>query len=378
MRKTFYNKTDVDATRKLVDDALEVLVKEGTVISVATSEVRVKLEGNKYQSAYAAKGLTLQQNDRVVLIRSPRTARWIVIGSYANPQAAGNTSSTSTNALAPSNLTIIPVLGGFLARCTVGVDTPVTLEFEVADDTAETGAVNLMIAGSVLPYVSSTVKSVRVRSVDIKWNKSGWTAWVTATPMTKVALSAGGTNADLSATGAGFLKQATTGANVTVAALASGDIPNLDTSKLTTGQLGQARGGTGSDLSSSSGPGLIQQASANGALTAIKCNFGASSAPSVSDDSSAGYSNKSFWWDQTHSRLYACFSASVGAALWIELTNTAGATSVIVQEQDGTPSVTATEIHVTNGTLTDLGGGVAQLDFGTGGGGSILEVQVFS
>lgn len=43
----------------------------------------------------------------------------------------------------------------------------------------------------------------------------------------QLALARGGTGADLSGTGAGFLKQATTGANVTVATLASGDIPDI-------------------------------------------------------------------------------------------------------------------------------------------------------
>lgn len=42
----------------------------------------------------------------------------------------------------------------------------------------------------------------------------------------QLALARGGSGADLSATGAGFLRQVTTGAVVTVAALASGDIPN--------------------------------------------------------------------------------------------------------------------------------------------------------
>ncbi len=40
----------------------------------------------------------------------------------------------------------------------------------------------------------------------------------------QIALARGGTNADLSATGAGFLKQATTGANVTVAAIVENDV----------------------------------------------------------------------------------------------------------------------------------------------------------
>lgn len=44
---------------------------------------------------------------------------------------------------------------------------------------------------------------------------------------TKIGLAYGGTNADLSATGPGFLKQATTGANITVAPVAISDIAGL-------------------------------------------------------------------------------------------------------------------------------------------------------
>jgi len=43
-----------------------------------------------------------------------------------------------------------------------------------------------------------------------------------------------------------------------------------------------------------------------------------------------------------------------------------GGTALTVEEQDGTPSVTDVgTIRVTNGTLTDEGGGVAKLDFGS-------------
>ena len=75
-----------------------------------------------------------------------------------------------------------------------------------------------------------------------------------------LALARGGAAADLSATGPGFLKQATTGAAVTVAALAAGDVPSLDTGKLTTGLLPVARGGTGATLAAT-GPGFLKQAS---------------------------------------------------------------------------------------------------------------------
>ncbi len=81
-----------------------------------------------------------------------------------------------------------------------------------------------------------------------------------------LALSRGGAAADLSATGPGFLKQATTGAAVTVAALVAADVPNLDTSKLTTGLLALARGGSGASLAAT-GPGFLRQASSGAVVT---------------------------------------------------------------------------------------------------------------
>jgi hypothetical protein len=88
-----------------------------------------------------------------------------------------------------------------------------------------------------------------------------------------LALARGGTGADLSAAGPGFLKQASGGAAVTVTALAAGDIPNLDTSKLTTGSLALARGGTGADLSAT-GAGFLKQASSGAAVTVAALSSG--------------------------------------------------------------------------------------------------------
>ncbi len=68
----------------------------------------------------------------------------------------------------------------------------------------------------------------------------------------QLALARGGTNADLSATGGTgqYLQQASSGAAVTVATIPAADVPNLAASKITTGQLATARGGTGIDASS--------------------------------------------------------------------------------------------------------------------------------
>jgi hypothetical protein len=81
-----------------------------------------------------------------------------------------------------------------------------------------------------------------------------------------VALARGGTGADLSATGPGFLKQAGGGSVVIVTGLAAGDIPALDTSKITTGTLALARGGVGSSLSAT-GPGFLKQTGVGAAVT---------------------------------------------------------------------------------------------------------------
>src|SRR5690606_7361617 len=74
-----------------------------------------------------------------------------------------------------------------------------------------------------------------------------------------LALARGGTQADLSATGGSghVLKQASAGAAVTVGALEAGDIPNLAASKIASGTLAVARGGTGSGSTPSNGQLLI-------------------------------------------------------------------------------------------------------------------------
>ncbi len=73
-----------------------------------------------------------------------------------------------------------------------------------------------------------------------------------------LALARGGTNADLSATGGAnqIVKQSTLGGAFTVAALLAAEIPSLDASKIITGLLAAARGGTGVD-SSAAGNGKL-------------------------------------------------------------------------------------------------------------------------
>ena len=53
-----------------------------------------------------------------------------------------------------------------------------------------------------------------------------------------------------------------------------------------------------------------------------QCNYNASVAPAVSDDSASGYSIGSIWVDTTADIAYICVDASVGAAIWKAITPT--------------------------------------------------------
>lgn len=98
--------------------------------------------------------------------------------------------------------------------------------------------------------------------------------------------------------------------------------------------------------------------------------YAATTAPTATNDSADGYSVGSQWHDTTADALYACLDATAGAAVWKRLDG--GATTI--RELDGTPNVPAvTEIRVTNGTLTDLGGGVVELS--TGGSLSVTDTS---
>jgi hypothetical protein len=85
-----------------------------------------------------------------------------------------------------------------------------------------------------------------------------------------LALARGGLNADISATGPGFLRQTSAGANVSVAALAATDLPthNHVASNITSGTLALSVGGLAADLSTTGGTAqFLKQSTAGGAIT---------------------------------------------------------------------------------------------------------------
>lgn len=56
-------------------------------------------------------------------------------------------------------------------------------------------------------------------------------------------------------------------------------------------------------------------------LAKAKTNLTASTAPTVNDDASAGYSNGSLWYDTTTLQFYVLVDNTEGAAVWVDLTN---------------------------------------------------------
>jgi hypothetical protein len=81
-------------------------------------------------------------------------------------------------------------------------------------------------------------------------------------------------------------------------------------------------GGTGNDLSDD-GPGYLAQLTNGAVVTNIKCNFSATVAPDEFSDSSQGYSVGSYWYNTTADTAYTCMDASVGAAVWKQITGAA-------------------------------------------------------
>lgn len=148
----------------------------------------------------------------------------------------------------------------------------------------------------------------------------------------QLALARGGTNADLSATGGAnqVVMQESAGAAFTVRVLAAADIPNLAASKITSGQLALARGGTGADLSATGGSGyVVKQGSAGavftvGAITSAEIATALSQPPTIGGTTPA---TGAFTFLQATNRLVVNGTATSGnnaASITAAVTNITG------------------------------------------------------
>jgi hypothetical protein len=128
--------------------------------------------------------------------------------------------------------------------------------------------------------------------------------------------------------------------------------PSFNTSVITAGQLALARGGTNADLSAT-GAGFLRQLTAGANVTNLKANFAATAAPAVSDDNTQGYGVGSLWLDTTNDDIYMAIDVSTGAAIWEQL-NGAGGSSPWQTTSNVVNLVTSGDT-VTIGSSSNLG-----------------------
>ena len=92
---------------------------------------------------------------------------------------------------------------------------------------------------------------------------------------------------------------------------------NIAASQVASGTLTHERGALEADVSAFGGVPLID----SGTTSELKYNLTATTAPTVDDDVTAGYSIGSRWIDVTADREYVCLDATDGAAVWTQTSN---------------------------------------------------------
>jgi len=95
---------------------------------------------------------------------------------------------------------------------------------------------------------------------------------------------------------------------------------------VTTGLLAVARGGTGLAMITQD---AIIVGAGTAAPTAVKFNWAAAAPPTVSDDSSAGYSVGSRWMSTGTNQEFVLVDSTAGAAIWSETTASGGTGDVV-------------------------------------------------
>ncbi|MCK5603163.1 hypothetical protein KAR91_14875 [Candidatus Pacearchaeota archaeon] len=82
--------------------------------------------------------------------------------------------------------------------------------------------------------------------------------------------------------------------------------------------------GSGLPTGGTTGDSTIKASAADFDFTILKNNLSAIIAPTVNDDSDAGFAVKSRWIDTVGLKVYECIAAPVGAAVWVDLSASGG------------------------------------------------------
>lgn len=139
---------------------------------------------------------SISKGDRCLMVRTNRTAKWVVITSYGSINE-GNVVSGGTgqvDELAPPANFDTQKIGKFaLWTWYAPPQKPVAFEVQTSVTATEGDAITQIVTrGSYFLYETESAISARVRSIDSNFKKSGWTPWlsgISATALVGVGLT---------------------------------------------------------------------------------------------------------------------------------------------------------------------------------------------
>lgn len=193
--RPFYRNTEVDAVRKINDDAHQRNDEEGFVALInAGGTATVQLSGSSNTiEAETIRGISVKNGDHVFLKRSKFINRWFIYAIGVTQLLSGATSSsgiTSPTPLltAPNTQSVLPDYACIHFQWSPsGVRPDLVYQVSVSDAADLTGEVTYLVAGGEFDFPvtpgTPTTKYFRVRSVDEDWNTSGWTSLSSATSL---------------------------------------------------------------------------------------------------------------------------------------------------------------------------------------------------
>lgn len=129
---------------------------------------------------------TVEAGDMVLIARPSPSRRWVVWDTFTNERAGNKPSAPIfTNALAsPDNFTVQSGRGFISLKWSTPPGYNLIYEIEIANDpgTYQDTSTVYVVGGSYVDVLEpGAQRAYRIRSVNAKFSKSGWTAWVTAT-----------------------------------------------------------------------------------------------------------------------------------------------------------------------------------------------------
>lgn len=174
---------DVWFSKKNVPD-----IAEGRVDSAKDGQAYVKINGtsNAQVAIYDKRvNSSIARGDRCMLVRTSRTAKWVILASYGSAMegsVVANGSGQVTELAPPTNLSVRTVASYNLWSWDAPYQQPVSFEVQISATADElSGSTAILTRGSYFFFeTKNDTFYVRVRSIALDGRRSGWTSWITS------------------------------------------------------------------------------------------------------------------------------------------------------------------------------------------------------